>query len=411
MIQFHKKPIVQKYGGSSLSTMERIGRVASKIVKSAENGQPVVAVVSAMGNTTSELILQARAASTVPARRELDMLLSSGERISMALLAMAIEQEGHPAISLTGPQCGIFTDEEHTNATILDIRPERVSEELAAGKIVVVAGYQGISSDGEVTTLGRGGSDTTAVALAVALGAERCEIYSDVSGVYSADPRIVREPRHLREVDAELMTEYALHGARVLHPPCIELAGRHGVAVHAKSTFGDRKFTIIGGNLEIKGTLADKTQPRVVGVTSRERRIRMLSCNSRKPAIQRVLDELGVRGDQLHAGKNGRQDCLLDIEDMPDAETIAGCLRNQTRDMGSVIEELASVSLVAPAPLVKQVMGQVGAVLAKLGTSVSSTYIRPLSITCAIEPEARQEAVRALHESFVEAPVSIGACS
>lgn len=408
MIRTQLTPIVQKYGGSSLSTIDKVRAVARKIVRSAENGRPVVAVVSAMGKTTSELIDQAREVSLAPPRRELDMLLSSGERMSMALLAMAIEELGRGAISLTGPQCGIVTDDEHTNATILEVRPDRVSEELAAGNIVIVAGYQGVSTAGEVTTLGRGGSDTTAVALAVALQAERCEIYSDVSGVYTADPRIVREPRHLKTVDARLMAEYAVHGARVLHPPCIDLAHRHGVAVHALSTFGEGHHTVIAGDAGTEYSCGTNSELPVVGVTSRKSRVRMVGSDGASQDFEQVLAELSSMGDVLRGRSGEQHDCLLDVGDMPDAEGFTERLEEQLRGVASISDPLASVSIVAPGPFVEQVQGRVESVLRDAGAEVSSTYLRPLSITCAIEPAARQGAVRALHEYLVEAPLAVG---
>ncbi|MFG0316517.1 MAG: aspartate kinase, partial [Planctomycetota bacterium JB042] len=241
---------VQKYGGSSLSSPEKICRVARKIAELRSTGRPVVVVVSATGNTTSELVGRAKRVASTPSRRELDMLLSSGERVSMALLAMAIQEEGREAISLTGPQSGIVTDSTHANATIREVRPERVLRELEAGRVVIVAGYQGVSPEGEVTTLGRGGSDTTAVALAGALRAEVCEIYSDVDGVYTADPRNVENVRHLSRVDSAVMTEYARRGAGVLHAPCLDLARREGVAVRARSTFGGDAQTWISCGAE-----------------------------------------------------------------------------------------------------------------------------------------------------------------
>ena len=227
--------LVQKYGGSSVADLDKLKRVAHKIVAARERGYEVVVVVSAMGDTTDELLSMATRLCQAPSRRELDMLLSVGERISMALLSMAIHELGHEAISLTGSQCGIITTASHSNARIIDVRPFRIQDELERGAIVIVAGYQGTSYKREVTTLGRGGSDTTAVALAAALGAEACEIYSDVDGVYSADPRVVVDAHQLLTLSYEEMLEMARAGARVLNEQAVEFARRAQIAIHARS--------------------------------------------------------------------------------------------------------------------------------------------------------------------------------
>ncbi|WP_230467366.1 aspartate kinase [Lujinxingia vulgaris] len=228
--------IVQKFGGSSLSDLSKIRQVAEAIVATRERGYQVVAVVSAMGDTTDDLLGMANELAASPSRRELDMLLSVGERISMALMSIAIQARGHEAVSLTGSQCGIITTASHSNARIIDVRPFRVQDELAQGRIVIVAGFQGTSYRRDVTTLGRGGSDTTAVALAAALGAEACEIYSDVDGVFSADPRVVLSARQLESLSYEEMQEMARAGAKVLNEQAVEFARRAQIALYARST-------------------------------------------------------------------------------------------------------------------------------------------------------------------------------
>lgn len=228
--------IVQKYGGSSVADIEKIQKVATKIVATRRQGYDVVVVVSAMGNTTDELLGMARQIVPNPSRRELDMLLSVGERISIALLSMAIHELGEEAISFTGSQSGIITTHSHSNARIIDVRPFRIQDELDAGNIVIVAGYQGTSYKREITTLGRGGSDTTAVALAGALGAEACEIYSDVDGIFTSDPRVVLDAQQLSEITYEEMLELARHGAKVLNAEAVAFAQRHQVALYARST-------------------------------------------------------------------------------------------------------------------------------------------------------------------------------
>ncbi len=235
--------IVQKYGGSSVADVSKLGQVADKIVAAKRAGHDVVVVVSAMGKTTDELLGLARAVAAggngstgeLP-RRELDMLVSTGERVSMALLSIAIHARGAEGISFTGSQSGIITNDRHFDARIIEVRPHRIEDELARGKIVIVAGYQGMSYRREITTLGRGGSDTTAVALAAALGAERCEIYSDVDGVYSADPRVVNDPAFLPEIDLATLQEMAEAGAKVLNAQAVEWARKSKIAIYARKT-------------------------------------------------------------------------------------------------------------------------------------------------------------------------------
>jgi aspartate kinase len=238
--------VVQKYGGSSVADAEGIKRVAKRIVDTRKAGHEVVVAVSAMGDTTDELVDLAQQVSPLPGGRELDMLLTAGERISMALLAMAIANLGHQARSYTGSQAGVITDSSHGKARIIDITPGRIRSALDEGAIVIVAGFQGVSQDTkEITTLGRGGTDTTAVALAAALDAEVCEIYTDVDGVFTADPRIVPTARRLPRISYEEMLEMAACGAKVLHLRCVEYARRYGIPVHVRSSFSTREGTLV----------------------------------------------------------------------------------------------------------------------------------------------------------------------
>jgi aspartate kinase len=233
--------IVQKYGGSSVSDAEAVKRVARRIVRARDSGYRVCVVVSAMGDTTDDLIDLAQRVTPHPPGRELDMLLTAGERISMALLAMAIANLGHEARSFTGSQAGVITDSVHGRARIIDVTPGRIRAALDDGAVAIVAGFQGVSQDTkDITTLGRGGSDTTAVALAAALGADACEIYTDVDGVFTADPRIVPTARRIARISSEEMLEMAASGAKVLHLRCVEYARRYGVPVHVRSSFSDR---------------------------------------------------------------------------------------------------------------------------------------------------------------------------
>jgi len=256
--------IVQKYGGSSVANAEKILRVAQRVVKTKKAGNNVVVVVSAMGDMTDDLIDLSKQINPDPEEREMDMLLATGEQVSIALLAMAIHQLGHEAVSFTGPQVGIITDEFHSKARIQNISPDRIKKALAQGKIVIVAGFQGTSYKREITTLGRGGSDTTAVALAAALNAERCEIYSDVLFVCSADPRVVINARQFQELDYEQMLSLSRHGAKVLNADAVEFARRAGIAIYTRSSMDPLKEgTVVRVN-------PDGPPRSVVGVTARK---------------------------------------------------------------------------------------------------------------------------------------------
>jgi aspartate kinase len=273
--------IVQKFGGSSVADAEGMKRVAARIVATKKAGNQVVVVVSAMGDTTDELIELANAVTPIPQGRELDMLLTAGERISMAVLAMAINNLGFEALSFTGSQAGVITDSVHGKARIIDVTPGRIREAIDSGAIAIVAGFQGISQDTkDITTLGRGGSDTTAVALAAALEADVCEIYTDVDGVFSADPRVVPSARKLKTVTYEEMLELAAAGAKVLHLRCVEYARRFNLPIHVRSSFSPNEGTWVvenhpdGGTMEqaiISGVAHDKSEAKVtiVGVPDR----------------------------------------------------------------------------------------------------------------------------------------------
>ncbi len=269
--------IVQKYGGSSVATAERIKRVAERIVATRKSGDDVVAVVSAMGDTTDELIDLAHQVSPLPPGRELDMLLTAGERISMALLAMAIHNLGYEARSYTGSQAGVITTSSHGKARIIDVTPGRLQAALDEGAIAIVAGFQGVAQDTkDITTLGRGGSDTTAVALAAALRADVCEIYTDVDGVFTADPRIVPNARHIKQITYEEMLELAASGAKVLMLRCVEYARRFGMPIHVRSSYSTNSGTLVTGSMEdlpveqalITGVAHDRSEAKItiVGV-------------------------------------------------------------------------------------------------------------------------------------------------
>src|SRR5215207_9024771 len=256
--------VVQKYGGSSVADADKIRAVAARVMRTKAQGYDVCVVVSAMGDTTDDLLAMAKKVSPNPERRELDMLLTAGERISMALLSIAIRELGGDAISFTGSQSGIITNDRHVDARIIEVRPFRVLDELARGKIVVIAGYQGVSYRKEVTTLGRGGSDTTAVAMAAALDAEFCEICSDVDGVYSADPRVVPAAQRISTLSYEETQEMAEAGAKVLNAQAVEFAKEKGIAIYARATKGP----LPGDDPSSDGTVVRRTPPRMPGTVA-----------------------------------------------------------------------------------------------------------------------------------------------
>ena len=338
--------IVQKYGGSSVADAARLGQVAARVARTAAAGYRVVVVVSAMGKTTDQLLALAREVSPDPPRREVDMLISTGERISMALLAMALARLGVDAISFTGSQSGIITDDRHAGARILEVRPLRIQEALARGEVVIVAGFQGVSARREITTLGRGGSDTTAVALAAALSAEYCEICSDVDGVYSADPRVVPEARRIDGLGYEVMQELAEHGARVLHAQAVEWARRAGIVVHAVATADPP--VAAGGRGTIISAIAGEGDVRTGGgaaVAGSRRLLRVRVAAAGGPALLGLLADEGVRLRRF-AVDGERAQALFAVDDLPDLGRVEGALR--ARLGGVTIDECGEVAVVGP---------------------------------------------------------------
>jgi aspartate kinase len=334
--------LVQKYGGSSVGSPEKIRRVADRIARSRARTRecsslnaplvPVVVVVSAMGDTTDELIGLARQVVKNPHdrshERELDMLLSAGERISMALLAMALRDLGHEAISFTGSQAGIITDESHTRARILEIRPMRVREELDRGRVVIVAGFQGVSRTKEVTTLGRGGSDTTAVALAAALGASRCEVYTDVPGIFSADPRVVPGARRYARLPLDLMLEMAEQGAQVMHSRSIESAIERRLPVWVGSSMEESEGTLLTPE-------GDESLPEVVAVTGTPGQVAVVGSHMGENAalrdrIQAVLAGMDVRPVSLTCHSRSIRVCFSEQDTAPVIRRLHEALINGT---------------------------------------------------------------------------------
>jgi len=392
--------VVQKYGGSSVADVERIGYVADRVAATKAAGRDVVVVVSAMGDTTDELLALARRVSPNPSRRELDMLLSAGERIAMALLSMALEERGVPAVSFTGSQSGIITNDAHANARIVEVRPFRVQDEIERGRVVIVAGYQGVSYKREVTTLGRGGSDTTAVALAAALEAEACEIYSDVAGVFSADPRVVPGARRLAEISYEEMQELAEAGARVLNAQAVEFAKERGIAIYARATRGGDGETIVRRH-------PPRAPGRVVGVASETGLVLLCLPQGDLETLVAVLGRLdagGASGKQLRFDGPVGSSLVLSLENLHDFDALRADLRARFPRV-SLLEGVGAVSAIGAGINASfRNVREAVRLVAPLGAPVLGIATSSFRISLLMEEAAVKDAARRLHEGLVEAP-------
>jgi aspartate kinase len=384
-----------------VADVQKLKAVAARIMRTRARGHDVVVVVSAMGDTTDDLLAMAKQVSPNPDRRELDMLLSAGERISMALLSMAIRELGGDAISFTGSQSGIITNDRHVDARIIEVRPFRVQDELARGKIVVIAGYQGVSYKKEVTTLGRGGSDTSAVAMAAALDAEYCEICSDVDGVYSADPRVVAQAHRIPALSYEETQEMAESGAKVLNAQAVEFAKEKGIAIYARATQGP----LPGADPSADGTVVRRDAPRmpgtVVGVAS-ERDIVILEGRAPSADVLTVLDERGVPGKQLHVFDD-HTTVAVSRENLHDEDKLCAALRDRFADRVRLVDGLAAVSVVGAG--INATYANVRAGLETLqaqGIAPVGTATSSFRITWMIPRDRTTDAVRALHERFID---------
>lgn len=397
--------IVQKYGGSSVATPERIRRVARRVVDVYRQGHQVVVVVSAMGDTTDELISLAQKITANPPEREMDMLLSTGEQVSIALLAMAISALGERVISLTGAQVGILTDSVHTKARILEIKTERILSELSAGKIVVVAGFQGVNAANDITTLGRGGSDTTAVALAAALKADLCEIYTDVDGVFTADPRLVPEARKLPVVSYDEMLELAHLGAVVLHYRAVECAKLYGIPLHVRSSFNHNLGTIIKEVGEMEKTMV------VTGVAHdlNVARIGVFGVPDRPGIAWRLFQALAdenINVDMIiqSATRNGVSDISFTVSkpDLRKALAVVEKVREKIGAMGySYDEEVAKVSIVGAGMATNPgVAARMFEALARENINIEMISTSEIRVSCIIKAGETERAVRALHRQF-----------
>jgi aspartate kinase len=400
--------VVQKYGGTSVGDPERIRHVADRIVKARERGHDVVAVVSAMGQTTDELLHMAGAITPAPEPRELDMLLTAGERIAMSLLAIAVNARGCRAASYTGSQAGIITDTQHGKAKIVEIRPARIKESLDAGNVVILAGFQGLSTEYDITTLGRGGSDTTAVAMAAALGAEVCEIYTDVDGVFTADPRINQDARKIDEISYEEMLELAAAGARVLQLRCVEYARRHGVRIHVRNAHtDDASGTWV---MEIQpGAMLESALIRGVALDDGEAKVTLDEVPDRPgiaASIFKAVAAEGIHVDMIvqNVSHDGRTDLSFTVP-RQDLQRLDAVLSSIVADVGALNYEtddgIAKLSLVGAG--IKSnpgVAADMFDALAAEGINIEMISTSSIRISCVIRAEDAERAVRAVHQRF-----------
>ena len=401
--------IVQKYGGSSLADAEKIKSVAQRIARTADADNKVVAVVSAMGDTTDDLIALSRQVSKNPEPREMDVLLSTGELVSCTLMAMTLRSMGHKAISLSGAQAGIRTDSSHGQAQIADMAPDRLIQELDNDTIVIVAGFQGITEDQDITTLGRGGSDTTAVALAAALGAARCEVYTDVDGIYTADPRLVPAAHKLDEISFEEMLELASYGAK-MNPRSIELGMVYNTPILVASSFRDEPGTLIHGGADMNRQVGE-IRNRVSGIATDTNvsKITVLGVVDRPgiaASLFEPLTEVGISVDVIvqNASVGGATDMTFTVmrTDLARAEQVVQKVAN---DLGSgevvTASDLAKLSIVGTG--MQNAPGYASAMfrtLADAGINIEMITTSEIRITCLVKEAQVAEAARALHTAF-----------
>jgi len=402
--------IVQKYGGSSLADAERIKRVAERIVTARKGGDDVVAVVSAMGDTTDELLDLAHQVSPLPPGRELDMLLTAGERISMALLAMAIHNLGYEARSYTGSQAGVITTSSHGRARIIDVTPGRLRAALDEGSIAIVAGFQGVAQDTkDITTLGRGGSDTTAVALAAALHADVCEIYTDVDGVFTADPRIVPNARHIAQITYEEMLELAACGAKVLNLRSVEYARRTGLPIHVRSSYSTRPGTVVTGSMEelpveqalITGVAHDRTEAKItiVGVPDEPGEAARIFA-----AVAAAESNIDMIVQNVSTEATGRTDISFTLPktDGPTAMAALSKIQEQIGFKGLLYDDhIGKLSLIGAGMRSHPgVAAKFFAALADAGINIEMISTSEIRVSVVCRDTDLDAAVRALHEAF-----------
>ena len=404
-----RKIIVQKFGGTSVADTDKIKNVAKTVIREKQNGNDVVVVVSAMGHTTDYLVKMAKDLSPDPSGREMDMLLSTGEGVSIALLAMAIQAQGYDAVSFNAMQIGILTENIHTKARILKIKTDKLKENLKAGKIIVIAGFQGVTDDGEITTLGRGGSDTSAVAIAAALNAERCDIYTDVEGVYTTDPRVVPNASKLDEISYEEMLELAHAGANVLHPRSVETAKLNNVPLRVRSSFKqDNLGTLILGvdkmeiNRPVAGVAADLSQARIVVCDVPD-----------KPGVAAkifsALAKENISVDmiiQSYARKVSNTNDIAFTIDSADLDKTVKTLDTLKHDIDAhgdiqIDDKIAKVSIVGAGMIDRPgVASSMFETLAQQNINIRMISTSEIKISCLVDKSDAHRAVKALHKVF-----------
>lgn len=403
-----KKIVVQKFGGTSVADIAKMKKVASAVIKEKELGNEVVVVVSAMGHTTDYLVKMAKEISSNPSEREMDMLLSTGEGVSIALLAMVIQAQGYEAISLNAMQIGILTENVHQKARILDIKTDKLMENLEKGKIIVVAGFQGITEDFEITTLGRGGSDTSAVAIASALKAERCDIYTDVEGVYSTDPRMVPTASKINSISYEEMLELARVGANVLHPRSVETAKHFNLPVRVRSTFKlDDLGTLIIG---VKGMEIYKP---VTGVAADLSQVRIVVCdvpdvpgNAAKLfgalARENISVDMIIQSYARTSTNTNDIAFTVDKADLDRANNLLDTIKKELNAGNVYIDEnIAKVSIVGAGMVDRPgIAATMFDSIANLGINIKMISTSEIKISCLVEKQDAQKAVEVLHDIF-----------
>ncbi|HKB33653.1 MAG TPA: aspartate kinase [Candidatus Dormibacteraeota bacterium] len=397
--------IVQKYGGTSVGTASRIRRVSRRIAATVKQGHQVVAVVSAMGHTTDRLIALAQSINPEPPARELDMLVANGETITAPLVAMCLQGMGVPAISLSGLQAGVRTSAQHSRARIQDIKPERILETLRGGKVAVVAGFQGVTADFEVTTLGRGGSDTTAVALAAALNAGSCEIYTDVDGIFTADPRLVKTARKLGHIQYDEMLELAAVGARVMHPRAVEIGELYGVPIHVRSSFHEGVGTMIVAHVPME----DRKRVRGIAEESNVAKITVVGVPDRPGIAAAIFEPLGAAGISVdvivqNIGRSRRTDLTFSVA-QADLKAAEKLVKAAAKTIGAT--RVASASGVAKLSIVGTGMlgtpgiaGRMFRALADAGINIEMISTSEIRITCLVARDQVEKGVRVLHKTF-----------
>lgn len=404
MLRDKKEIIVMKFGGTSVGNADKMRRVAERIIAARKSGKHVVVAVSAMGDTTDRLIDLASEITDSPSRREMDVLLSTGEQVSIAILAMAINEKGYSCVSLTGIQAGINTDGVYSEAKILNVRADRIQRELREGNIVIVAGFQGINPAGDITTLGRGGSDTTAVALAAALKADYCEIFTDVDGVYSTDPNLVKEAVKKHSLSYDEMLELASSGAKVLHLRAVEFAKKHNVVIHVRSSFNNNEGTWV---MDVDKIDKRMEKPLITGVTydTNQVKISIFELEDRPGEAARLFGkfaEHNINIDLIVQNVSEKDLAAISFtvknEDLPESRKVLDELEQKHIEIDDDIAKVAIVG--AGMQSHPGVAARMFRILADNGINIEMISTSPIRISCVIRKSRAKEAVKSLHNGF-----------